>query len=849
MSDLKAGPANPAKPPGLVRVTTGSRELDSILGGGFPANSINIVMGEPGAGKTILAERLIFANAGAGKRPILYLATLSEPIDKLIRYLQQFSFYDEAALIDGIIYDSIGAELVEGGAATLLPKLREAIKQHMPQIIVIDSFKAIHDLAPSLPEMRRLLYEVAGLLAAYETTAFLVGEYCEDDIARFPEFTIADSMLALTRNKGGTQDERFLRVLKLRGSSYLEGLHAFSITSAGLDVYPRLISPELPPSYEILRERVPTGVDGLTAMLHGGPFRGTTTLVQGPTGSGKTTLALQFVLEGIKRGDRCLYVYFEENPDAARGPDQEPGFDVARARQQGLELLYKSPVELRIDSIISRIFDLIARPGSCRLAVDGVADLLLGARDPRALAQLPVCVDSTPGGARRCEHVHLRKSRRAGSGTTQRAVRQHRSARSRARRDRPAYDPRGKGARHPPRRTKARHDHRRRWCRDRIAMASALEPDDRRLGKLRKLTEVSRALTYALSLHEVLSLASRCACELLDADKALLLMTDDDGMLQVRAATGVDAESYREFREPLSEKVLGSIRRLLGSDAPHVLVVPLVVGGDVSGVLGVARAGKPLESDENEWLLSALADQAALALEKTRLDEAAQFREQLMGIVGHDLKNPVGAIRMATDMMLRSNGLDDRQAKLTRHIANSAARMADMISQLLDFAQSRLGGGIPIRPELVRAEDFCRQAVEELELAHPSGKLSLDSQSHAVGLWDRERLMQVISNLVSNAIQHGDADEAVLIRTFDQGPDCVIEVRNQGPPIPEHLLPHVFDPFRQGRENELRPASNLGLGLFIAQQIVAAHHGSITVTSNSQAGTTFTVSLPRRSSE
>jgi phosphoserine phosphatase RsbU/P len=378
-------------------------------------------------------------------------------------------------------------------------------------------------------------------------------------------------------------------------------------------------------------------------------------------------------------------------------------------------------------------------------------------------------------------------------------------------------------------------------------MVNALHPDDRRLGKLRKLTEVSRALTYALSLHEVLSLASRCACELLEADKALLLMTNDEGLLQVRAATGVDPESYRDFREPLSEKVLGSIRRLLGSDAPHVLVVPLVVGGDVSGVLGVARAGEPLESDENEWLLSALADQAALALEKTRLDEVAQFRERLMGIVGHDLKNPVGAIRMATDMMLRSNGLDERQAKLTRHIANSAARMAEMISQLLDFAQSRLGGGIPIKPELVRAEDFCRQAIEELELAHPSGKLSLESQSHASGLWDRGRLMQVVSNLVSNAIQHGDADEAVVIRTFDDGMACVIEVHNQGPPIPENMLPHVFDPFRQGRESELRPATNLGLGLFIAQQIVAAHHGSITVSSSSEAGTTFTVRLPRRS--
>ena len=159
----------------LVRISTGNAELDFILGGGFPESSINILMGEPGSGKTILAERLVFANAGSD-RPILYLTTLSEPLDKVVRYLQQFEFFDDAQLASGaVVYDTIADELERDGVAALVPRLKELIKTIGPKIIIIDSFKAIHDLGVSLPEMRRMLYQVSGLLTAYQTTAFLVG--------------------------------------------------------------------------------------------------------------------------------------------------------------------------------------------------------------------------------------------------------------------------------------------------------------------------------------------------------------------------------------------------------------------------------------------------------------------------------------------------------------------------------------------------------------------------------------------------------------------------------------------------------------------------------------------------
>ena len=209
---------------GLERIRTGNAQLDDILGGGFPANSINILMGEPGSGKTILAERLIFENARTSDegRPILYLTTLSEPLEKVVRYLQQFDFYDDEKLASGaIVYDSLGRELETQGISALVPKLKEVIKTLGPKIIVIDSFKAIHDLSTSVPDMRRMLYEVSSLLTAYDTTALLLGEYSEDMISTLPEFAVADGMVELARTKRSTRDERYLRVLKLRGSAAL----------------------------------------------------------------------------------------------------------------------------------------------------------------------------------------------------------------------------------------------------------------------------------------------------------------------------------------------------------------------------------------------------------------------------------------------------------------------------------------------------------------------------------------------------------------------------------------------------------------------------------------------------
>ncbi|MDB4929478.1 MAG: hypothetical protein JWM10_1962 [Myxococcaceae bacterium] len=367
-----------------ARISTGNQQADEILGGGFPANSINIVMGQPGTGKSIFAEQLVFENAG-DDRPILYLTTLSEPLAKIVRHVQRFAFFDEEKVGRSVVYEDVGPQLVLGGMGALLDCVARAIETLAPKVIVIDSFKALHDLSPSPAELRRALYELTGLLTAFETTVFLIGEYTDEDARRLPEFAVADGILQFLRNPLSSRDERFLRVLKLRGSGYLEGLHAFRIGSGGLEIFPRLVSPEIPERYTIVEERTPTGIEGLDRLMGGGLWRGSTTVVAGPTGSGKTTAGLQFALEGVRRGEPCLYANFQENPMQLARCLRGLGADVEEAGRRGLKLMYASPVELQVDSLIVRLFQEIQRSGTRRVVIDSVGDLINAASDPQRL--------------------------------------------------------------------------------------------------------------------------------------------------------------------------------------------------------------------------------------------------------------------------------------------------------------------------------------------------------------------------------------------------------------------------------------------------------------------------------
>jgi len=370
----------------MERVSTGNPELDLILSGGFPRNSINIVMGVPGSGKTILVEQLAFANAGPDCRA-LYLTTLSEPLPKLVSYLQNYEFVDINRIGTDIIYHSLGEHSLRDGLSNepqrLIDEIFQLITKHRPRIIIIDSFKAIADLLPDAQAWRRLSFDLAGVLGAYGTTSFWVGEYTWETGAGPTEFAIADGIIELERIQRGSRDERYLRVAKLRGSDFLDGNHAFRIAADGLHVFPRFVTPSAAPDYQPIRERLQTGIAGLDAMVQEGWLRGTTTLIQGPSGAGKSMIALHFLRQGAMDGEPTLLVNFQENPAQLRRTMDSLGWDSDHLlRPENIDHLYISPVELQIDTIVQEMFRRISERGIKRLVVDAIGDLRKSAYDP-----------------------------------------------------------------------------------------------------------------------------------------------------------------------------------------------------------------------------------------------------------------------------------------------------------------------------------------------------------------------------------------------------------------------------------------------------------------------------------
>ncbi len=266
---------------------------------------------------------------------------------------------------------------------------------------------------------------------------------------------------------------------------------------------------------------------------------------------------------------------------------------------------------------------------------------------------------------------------------------------------------------------------------------------------------------------------------------------------------------------------------------------PLLVGNRLLGVLTL-YANREV-SDGMLAAVSTAADQIAIAVDR---DAGERFRELFIGILGHDLRNPLNAVSMA--IYLLSQTATDNQKSTISRLDTSARRMERMIAQLLDFTRARSGGGIALVRVAGDLATICAQTVDELRVANPNRTIDLTVVGKTRGLWDTDRMAQVFSNLVANAITYGSRELPVEVRLTAADTQVVCTVRNFGPVISAELMPHLFDPFRRARHAKVAATQGLGLGLFICQQIVAAHGGSTVVQSTEQAGTLFTITLPLR---
>jgi circadian clock protein KaiC len=361
----------------IDRISTGAHRLDRILGGGLTRNSINLVIGMPGSGKTILAEQCVYGNAEP-ERPALYFTTVSEPLDKVLRFGQTLSFFEPLAVGARVRYEDLGTVLGDRGLTGVLDRLRQAIQENRPGMIVIDSFKALRAYATGDGEFRQFLHVLTGMLTAVPVTSIWVGEYGPGEIADAPEFAVADTILALGTSRSGERSTRRLQVLKLRGGEFLSGEHAYRISADGITAYPRLADPASVTRHAVGEQRRSSGVPALDDMLDEGYQPGTSTLVAGPTGVGKTLMGLHFVFHGARHGEPGVLATLQENPTQLERVVRGFGWSLADDR---VTLMYRTPVDLYVDEWVYDLLDTINATGATRVLVDSLADLQAAAPD------------------------------------------------------------------------------------------------------------------------------------------------------------------------------------------------------------------------------------------------------------------------------------------------------------------------------------------------------------------------------------------------------------------------------------------------------------------------------------
>lgn len=365
----------------IRKLETGVPGLDEVLGGGVPEFSFNVIAGGPGAGKTTLAHQIMFANASPDRKAV-YFSIVGEPPIKMLRYQQQYSFFDPRKVGDGSVrFIHLGNEAIEGGIAGVLEAMVREIDTSSPSIIVVDSLRPlVRSTLSGGPDGERMLTDfmqrLAVTLTTNEATTFLVGEYSDGD--HEPAlFTVADGLVWLYQSVEQNSVVRKVHVVKMRGQGQIPGLHIARITDAGYSVFPRLLKPPEVKLRNTLEQRLSTGIKGLDRMLGGGLPRGYSALIAGPSGSGKTVLSNQFIIEGAKQGEKGIVAIFEKRPnDYLETTPSGKEFEKLVARKK-LEVLYLRPLDLSIDETLVEMTSAVKRLGATRAVIDSLSGLEL----------------------------------------------------------------------------------------------------------------------------------------------------------------------------------------------------------------------------------------------------------------------------------------------------------------------------------------------------------------------------------------------------------------------------------------------------------------------------------------
>lgn len=359
----------------IRKLPTGVPGLDEIMGGGLSEFSFNIIGGTPGCGKTTMAHQIAFANASP-RKPALYFTVLGEPVYKMMRYQQQFSYFDESKLGKAVRFINLSDLALEKNLDAVLEEIIRQVTAANAGVVVIDSFrtlarKATDDVGNS--EVQSFLHLLAQFLTSWEATTFLVGEYFEEEIRDNPLFTMVDGIFWLSQVTERNSVVRKLQIIKLRGQSTVPGLHTVRISNIGLQAFSRTLGLGGKRSKTMGRRQLSMGIPELDKMLGGGIFEGDSLLIAGPSGTGKSALATQFIAEGVRHGEPGIMAIFEERPDGYTQRAGNFGLNLKAAQQKGmLKTLYLRPLDLSVDETMQEILDALKRIDAKRLVIDSL---------------------------------------------------------------------------------------------------------------------------------------------------------------------------------------------------------------------------------------------------------------------------------------------------------------------------------------------------------------------------------------------------------------------------------------------------------------------------------------------
>jgi circadian clock protein KaiC len=366
------------EPVTIAKLPTGIEGLDDVLGGGLPEFSFNLLAGGPGCGKTTFAHQIMFANA-TKERPALYFTVLGEPPLKMLRYQQQFKFFDADKVNGCVRFIHLGKDLLEGGLKRVLERICREVEEASPRFVFVDSFRSVvRETSPADTndlDLQHFVQALALHLTSYEATTFLIGEYLEPEANSNPIFTVADGVIWLHQSEIRNSVVRRLRVVKVRGQKEIPGFHTLRISDKGVSVFPRLPNPTEPSAVPSGKERplLSTGVSGLDKMLGGGIPAGYSVMLAGPSGSGKTVLSSQFIVEGIKTGDPSVIAVFEKRPEDYLKTSPR-GQEIAGLTRAGkIKLVYIRPLDLSVDETLEQIRAEVIQLGARRVVVDSLS--------------------------------------------------------------------------------------------------------------------------------------------------------------------------------------------------------------------------------------------------------------------------------------------------------------------------------------------------------------------------------------------------------------------------------------------------------------------------------------------